>query len=137
MSLTKEEELECIRKWIAEADEDKCEKWVIALKENDMPVGNISINSINKKNNYCTIGYVVLFEHWKKGYATEATVAVTNYLLNERKYYLVEASCNENNKGSAKVLLNSGFKKDGYIANRRMNLDGTYSGVEYYSKQLS
>ena len=28
----------------------------------------------------------------------------------------------------------SGFKKDGYIANRRLNKDGTYSGVEYYSK---
>ena len=28
----------------------------------------------------------------------------------------------------------AGFKKDGYIANRRLNKDGTYSGVEYYSK---
>lgn len=29
----------------------------------------------------------------------------------------------------------SGFVKDGYIANRRLNKDGTYSGVEYYSKK--
>jgi hypothetical protein len=29
------------------------------------------------------------------------------------------------------------FKKDRHIANRRINLDGTYSGVEYYSKQLN
>ena len=28
----------------------------------------------------------------------------------------------------------AGFKKDGYIAHRRLNKDGTYSGVEYYSK---
>ena len=27
--LSKEEELECIRKWISEADESKYEKWVI------------------------------------------------------------------------------------------------------------
>ena len=25
-------------------------------------------------------------------------------------------------------------EKDGYIANRRVNIDGTYSGLEYYSK---
>lgn len=30
-------------------------------------------------------------------------------------------------------MLKAGFKKDGYIANRRLNKDGTYSGVEYYS----
>ena len=36
---------------------------------------------------------------------------------------------------SSKVLTKAGFIKDGYIANRRINLDGTYSGVEYYSKQ--
>ena len=28
----------------------------------------------------------------------------------------------------------AGFKKDGYVANCRLNKDGTYSGVEYYSK---
>lgn len=134
--LTKEEELEYIRICIANADKDKCEKWVITLKENNTPIGNISVNEINNKNNYCTIGYVVLFDYWGKGYTTEATIAVSDYLLKERNYYLVEASCNENNKGSSRVLLKAGFKKDGYIANRRINLDGTYSGVDYYSKQL-
>ena len=100
-----------------------------------MPIGNISVNGINKKNNYCTIGYVVLHDYWGKGYTTEATIAVSDYLLNERNYYLVEASCNENNKASSRVLTKAGFIKDGYISNRRINLDGTYSGVEYYSKQ--
>lgn len=31
--LSKEEELECIRKWISEADQSKYEKWVIELKK--------------------------------------------------------------------------------------------------------
>ena len=68
------------------------------------------------------------------GYASEALEAVSNYLLNDRNYYLVECSCNELNKQSSKVMLRAGFKKDGYIKNRRLNKDGTYSGVEYYSK---
>ena len=28
----------------------------------------------------------------------------------------------------------AGFKKDGNIPNRRLNKDGTYSGVDFYSK---
>ena len=32
-NLTKEEELECIKKWISDADTDKYEKWVIELKD--------------------------------------------------------------------------------------------------------
>ncbi len=67
------------------------------------------------------------------GYASEALKAVSNYLLNSG-YYLVECSCNELNVQSSKVMLKAGFRKDGYIANRRLNKDGSYSGVEYYSK---
>ena len=130
--LTREEELECLKKWIAEADESKYEKWVIVLKENNKPVGNISINAIDKKNNYCNVGYVILYDYWGNGYAAEALEAVSSYLL--ERYYLVECSCNELNTRSSKVMLKAGFKKDGYIKNRRLNSDGTYSGVEFYSR---
>lgn len=34
-------------------------------------------------------------------------------------------------------MIKAGFTKDGYLPNRRVNLDGSYSGVEYYSKQLT
>ena len=132
-NLTKEEELECIKKWIEEADDSKCEKWVITLKDDNTPIGNISVNRIEKKHNYCNVGYVILYDYWGKGYASEALKAVSDYLL-DSGYYLVECSCNELNKQSSRVMEKAGFKKDGYIANRRLNHDGTYSGVEYYSK---
>ena len=132
-NLTKDEELECIKEWIKNADESKYEKWVITLKKNNKPLGNISVNKIEKKNNYCNVGYVIMYDYWGNGYASEALKAVSDYLL-ESGYYLVECSCNELNKQSSKVMEKAGFKKDGYIAHRRLNKDGTYSGVEYYSK---
>lgn len=132
--LTKEEELEYIKNCMAEVEESKYEKWSIVLKNENITIGNISVNTVNKKHNYCNVGYVVRYDYWGKGYASEALEAVSNYLLNDRNYYLVECSCNELNKQSSKVMLKAGFKKDGYIANRRLNKDGTYSGVEYYSK---
>ena len=131
--LTKEEELEYIRDCIKNADDSKYEKWVITLKDNNIPIGNISVNEINKKNNYCTVGYVIMYEYWGKGYASEALKIVSDYLL-DSGYYLVECSCNELNKQSSRVMEKAGFKRDGFIANRRLNKEGSYSGVEYYSK---
>ena len=132
--LSKEEELECIKTWIEEADTSKDEKWVIERKEDKVIVGNIDVNTVNKKHNYCNVGYTIRYNYWGNGYATEALEAVSNHLLNNSGYYLVECSCNERNTRSSKVMLKAGFKKDGYIANRRLNEDGTYSGIEYYSK---
>lgn len=135
--LSRDEEFEVIKKWISEADTTRYERWVIALKNTDEPIGNISVNGIDKKNNYCNVGYVILFDYQGMGYATEALTAVSDYLLKERNYYLVECSCNELNIASSRVMLKAGFVKDGYIQNRRKNLDGSYSGVEYYSKSLA
>jgi len=132
--LTKEEELESIKTWIQEADTSNYEKWVIERKIDNVVVGNIDVNTIQKKHNYCNVGYTIRYNYWSNGYATEALKAVSDHLLNKSGYYLVECSCNELNIQSSKVMLKAGFKKDGYIANRRLNQDGTYSGVEYYSK---
>ena len=132
--LTLEEELEYIRKCISNADIDKCEKWAIVLKENNETIGNISVNTVIKKHNYCDVGYVIRYDYWGKGYASEALTKVSDYLL-DSGYYLVECTCNELNTQSSKVMLKSGFKKDGCIPNRRLNKDGSYSGVEYYSKR--
>ena len=131
--LTKEQELEYIRACLKNVESDKCEKWAIVLKENNETIGNISVNTVVKKHNYCDVGYVIRYDYWGKGYAAEALRAVSNYLL-DSGYYLVECTCNELNKQSSKVMEKAGFKRDGCIPNRRLNKDGTYSAVEYYSK---
>ena len=132
-NLTKEQELEYIKECIKNAETDKCEKWSIVLKENNETIGNISVNTVVKKHNYCVVGYVIRYNYWGNGYAAEALNAISNYLL-ESGYYLVECTCNELNKQSSRVMEKAGFKKDGCIPNRRLNKDGSYSGVEHYSK---
>jgi hypothetical protein len=110
--LTKDEELECIRKWISEADENKYEKWVMELKATGEVVGNIDVNTVVKKHNYCNVGYTVRYNYWGNGYAAEALKAVAEHLLNNRGYYLVECSCNELNVQSFRVMEKAGFTKD-------------------------
>lgn len=131
--LTFEQELEYIKNCMKDVETDRCEKWSIVLKENNETIGNISVNTVVKKHNYCNVGYVIRYDYWGNGYASEALKAVSDYLL-DSGYYLVECSCNELNRQSSRVMEKAGFKKDGYIPNRRLNKDGTYSGVEYYSK---
>jgi len=109
-------------------------KWSIVLKSINKSIGNISVNTVVKKHNYCNVGYVIQYDYWGNGYAAEALKVVSDYLLNSG-YYLVECTCNELNKQSSRVMEKAGFKKDGCIPNRRLNKDGTYSGVEFYSKQ--
>lgn len=116
-NLTKEQELECIKKWIVEADESKNERWVIETKNTHEIVGNIDVNTIVKRHNYCNVGYAIRYDYWGNRYASEALKAVSDHLLNESGYYLVECSCNELNKQSSRVMEKAGFKKDGYISN--------------------
>ncbi len=132
-NLSREQELDYIRECIKTADTDKCEKWSIVLKDNNETIGNITVNEVSKKNNYCDVGCVIRYDYWGNGYAAEALNVVSNHLL-ESGYNLVEGTCNELNKQSSRVMEKAGFKKDGCIPNRRFNKDGTYSGVEYYSK---
>ena len=131
--LTFDEELKYIKECMEKALTDKCEKWSIVLKDTNETIGNISVNTVHKRHNYCEVGYVIRYDYWGNGYATEALECVSDYLLNSG-YYLVECTCNELNKQSYRVMEKAGFKKDGYIPNRRLNKDGLYSGVYYYSK---
>ena len=130
---TRLEELQLIKKWINNADNSKYEKWVIVLKDEDNPIGTISVNGMDEYNNYCNIGYVILYDYWGNGYTAEALEKVSDYLL-DSGYRLIECSCNELNVQSSRVMEKAGFKKDGYIKNRRLNKDGSYSGSEFYSK---
>lgn len=130
---TRLEELQLIKKWINNADNSKYEKWVIVLKDDNTPIGTISVNGMDEYNNYCNIGYVILYDYWGNGYTAEALEKVSDYLL-DSGYRLIECSCNELNVQSSRVMEKAGFKKDGYIKNRRLNKDGSYSGSEFYSK---
>ncbi len=131
-SLTYEEEVKYIDECIDNAFCDTLEKWTIVLKDTNDVIGNIAVNKIHEKDDYCEVGYVIRYKYWGNGYTSEALKAVSNYLLT--KYYLIECKCDEDNKQSYRVMEKAGFIRDGYIPNRRLLDDGTRKGLLYYSK---
>lgn len=60
--LTRYQELDYIKECMKKADDDELEKWSITLK-NNKTIGNISVNKVNKKHNYCVVGYVIDHEN--------------------------------------------------------------------------
>jgi ribosomal-protein-alanine N-acetyltransferase len=86
--------------------------WNIFSLETSKVVGIIRA-SVEK--NRALLGYVVDRVHSGNGYATEAVKAVTDTLLQQHDIDRVWATCDINNKGSAKVLEKAGFDCEGIL----------------------
>ena len=55
------------------------------------------------------IGYSLIKEHWKKGYATEVVNKCVNWLFNEKGFTTICAITELDNIGSQNVLIKAGF----------------------------
>ena len=56
-------------------------RWIIELKENNIPIGMIDINNQWSKFSSVEPGYTIAKNYWGLGYATEATIRVMKYLF--------------------------------------------------------
>lgn len=44
------------------------------MKDENIPIGNISVNEIEKKHNYCNVVYVILYNYWGNGVLIGVTI---------------------------------------------------------------
>ncbi|MBD3209246.1 GNAT family N-acetyltransferase [Candidatus Woesearchaeota archaeon] len=61
------------------------------------------------------IGYFIDEEHWRKGIATEATKRLEKIGFEELGLNRIEVWMHPDNKGSEKVAVKSGYKKEGFM----------------------
>jgi predicted acetyltransferase len=102
---------------------------LFAFDENVI-VGKVSVRhhlNENLENVGGHIGYAVLPEHRKKGYASEMLKQVLSY-CNQLGLHRVLVTCNENNIASAKVILKNG----GVLENIFDPKDGTSKKLRYW-----
>lgn len=93
----------CLRKW-AEGDEYN---FIVEIKDTSEIVGMYKVKLNGTSTN---VGYVFAFDSWGKGFATEATQTMINYLFTHTEISVVDAFCDEENKASEKVMIKSGMK---------------------------
>lgn len=105
---------------------------IITLKESGKHIGwcGIGVSSFDVKQK--EICYLISREHWGKGYAKEASVALLDYSFNVIGLNDIIAICKPDNIASKKVIENTGLKFKYVIEGLSEKFD-FYNGEPYFS----
>ena len=90
--------------------------WIIYLKENMLPIGNILADREDIENKEIEIAFNLHPNYWGKEYMPEAIKAVLNYLF-ELGYENVKSGYSDGNVKSKRVLEKTGFEACGIEKN--------------------
>ena len=99
-------------------------RWIIELKENNIPIGMIDINNQWSKFSSVEPGYTIAKNYWGVGYATEATIRVMKYLFDECDLQTFYSEFMEDNVGSGTVMKKCGMKEEWCLRNRCEDRNG-------------
>lgn len=128
-----EEALALINKILEGLHQNENISWAIALKEApSVLIGTIGFWRIIKEHHRAEIGYMLLPEHFNKGYMTEAINAVIPYAFNEIKLHSIEANINPGNRASEAILIKTGFVKEAHFR-ENYYYDGKFLDSVIYS----
>lgn len=125
--------VEFIRRSRLNARKGQTINYAITLKGAREPVGSIGLKKIDMKNRQAEIGYWLGQPFWGQGIMTEAVRLMVNFGFENLKFHRIYAGAFLANKGSAKVLLKNGFKREGLLRDRWFRF-GRWQSVELYSR---
>lgn len=86
--------------------------YAITLKEDDKLIGMIALHPMKLKSE---VGYALARPHWGKGYMTEALRTMIQWTLAQPDIYRVQAFCDVDNIGSARVMEKAGMEREGLL----------------------
>ena len=86
--------------------------YAITLKENDALIGMFGLHPMNVK---LEVGYVLARQHWGQGYMTEVLHAVIDWAFAQPDIFRVQAICDVENFGSARVMEKVGMVREGMV----------------------
>ncbi len=121
---TVEGQIQRVQSAIKAKNEDR--EYLFLIQESEKVIGEVILSEVVRENlQSCWIGYFLDKAHNRKGYMTEAVKLVVNYAFQELKLHRIEAGVMPFNTGSMKVLLKSGFHKEG-IAKKNVQINGNW-----------
>ena len=97
--------------------------FIFHKKTNNL-MGGLSLTNLKSEGNKSiTIGYWMGEKYAGKGYMIDSLKIISNYCFIDLALNRIEAACLPKNLSSKKVLLNSGFKVEGY-AKKYLKING-------------
>ena len=99
---------ELLAGWLAD---DENFHW--AVEFNGRVIGHAYSHYVSWHHNHCELGYVIGYDHWGKGLASEALRGILAYLFNQTTMHRVEALYETDNPASGKVMQKCGLRYEG------------------------
>ena len=100
--------LACGQLWQREKDF----AYAITLKETETLIGMFGLHPMNLK---IEVGYALAQPYWGKGYMTEVLHAVIHWAFTQPDIFRVQAFCDVDNIGSARVMEKAGMLREGLL----------------------
>ena len=130
------------RRWLRSAESPAAQRksgregtgtrWIISLKDGDDFIGEIGFYEYEKKHRKAEIGYKLAREYWRKGYMSEAMVAMLDYMYGNLDLNRVQALVDPRNPASFLLLEKHGFQKEGVLRDYEFER-GDYVDLIMYS----
>ncbi|MDR2938931.1 MAG: GNAT family N-acetyltransferase [Clostridiales bacterium] len=105
--------------------------FAISLNTSNQVIGSIQLTNIDDYLEKCTVGFVVGYMFWGKGYATEALDMVLNFAFNTVGFQKVVGLCRTNNPSSEKVMKKCNMFFEGISRREIRIVDNFYDGKAY------
>jgi RimJ/RimL family protein N-acetyltransferase len=86
--------------------------WVLTLPHDDRAIGGIGCRV---SGHAAEFGFLINRRFWRNGYATEASRAVVEWLFSLPNVWRLSATCDVDNRASARVLEKAGLTLEGIL----------------------
>ena len=120
-----------LENWNGQYDNDECYLWLITLKGEDLPIGSISVVSLDNRIRNAEIGYCIGGAWWHRGFTSEAMRAVIDYLFDEVGMNRIEARHDPRNPHSGEVMRKCGMQYEGTARAADRNNQGICDACHY------
>ena len=120
-----------IESWLREYEKENYYQWIIELKEQEEPIGSISVVRQNDRIAEAEIGYCIGSRWWRRGIVSEALSAVIEYLFTEVGMNRISARHDPNNPNSGGVMRKCGMKYEGTSRSSDRNNQGICDAAHY------
>ena len=106
--------------------------WGIEYKENGKFIGTIDFVWWQPNHKIAEIGYVISKEYWGKGLTTEVAKEIIKFGFEEMDLVRIQARCDIENIGSARVMEKAGMSFEGIIR-KGICVKGKHPDLKMYS----
>jgi ribosomal-protein-alanine N-acetyltransferase len=123
-----------VRQYQRELKEDLGYAFLVFRQADAALVGGLSISNVRRGvAQAASVGYWIGAPHVGRGYMTDAVKAVLPYAFVTLGLHRLEAACLPHNAASTRVLLKTGFKREG-MARRYLKINGVWQDHDLFAQ---